>query len=400
MTLSDLQYKRNNALQQAVDILKKDKSAEARARAAAFSAEADALDQQIKLEQRLAESRREEERAGRPPRPKPDSFGGDRVQHEKRAFTEWLRTGRVSQENREYLQFAETRDLGVGAIAGNITGGNVLVPTGFDPQLHAAQKSYGALVGAVRQFKTDGGGPIKVALADDTEQSLTVIGEATAVSENDPNLAGLTSYTDELTTGLVKISNSLLTDSAFDVDNFIQSIFGQRYYRGLAKFITLGNGSNIAPITAGATLGATSASPTAIALGDLISVYAALDPSYIEQSSWVMSSTTRASLMGLTDNYGHPLLQTDLSGQPFNALFGRPIVISQFSDPIAATKTPILFGDLSSYTLRTVGGLQVARLTERFAELNETAFIGYARAGGYNTSQTASPAIVSLKMHS
>ena len=37
------------------------------------------------------------------------------------------------------------------------------MPTGFDPQLNIAKKSFGA----IRNFKTDGGGPIKVALADD-----------------------------------------------------------------------------------------------------------------------------------------------------------------------------------------------------------------------------------------
>ena len=63
--------------------------------------------------------------------------------------------------------------------------------------------------------------------------------------------------------------------------------------------------------------------------------------------------------------------------------------------------TPILFGDLTaSYSLRTVGDLQIIRLTERFAELNQTGFIGRTRAGGYLTTQSASPSLVSLKMHS
>ncbi len=215
------------------------------------------------------------------------------------------------------------------------------------------------------------------------------------------NLSGFTSNVDELTTGLVKVSNSLLQDSAFDVDDFIQNTFAARYFKGLSKMISIGNGSNIAAITAGATLGATSAGPTALSLLDLIGAYSALDNAYLEQSSWLMSSTTRANLMGLVDNYGRPLLQTDLLGTPWNSLFGRPIVLSPFMPAVAATTVPILFGDLTSYTLRTVaGGLQVVRLQERYAETNECGFIGYTRAGGYNTSQAASPSIVSLKMHS
>jgi HK97 family phage major capsid protein len=400
--LNELKQNRNKLLTDAQQILtSKTLNAETRTAANKMIADADLLDEQIALEERIAKATSEERNSSRPPRSQPGDQGipAD-VEKQKMAFRDWMRTGHVSQENRAYLREAETRDLGVGTTA-PITAGSVLVPIGFDPQLHMAQKSYGQIVGAVRQLKTDDGRSLRVSLADDTEQSLTVIGEATAVSENDQNLAGFTSNVDELTTGLVRVSNSLLKDSAFDIDDFIANTFGQRYYRGLAKMISQGNGSNIAAISAGATVGATSQAPTTISYVDLVNLYASLDPAYIEQSSLVMTSGTRASLLDLTDNYGRPLLQSDLNGRPFNSIFGVPIVISQYTDAIAATKNPILFGDMTSYTLRTVaGGLQVVRLTERYAELNETGFIGYTRAGGYNTSQAASPAIVSLKMHS
>lgn len=68
---------------------------------------------------------------------------------------------------------------------------------------------------------------------------------------------------------------------------------------------------------------------------------------------------------------------------------------------VAAGNSAILFGDLqASYTLRTVNqGLTIVRLTERYAELNQTGFIGRTRAGGYLTTQAASPSLVSLKQH-
>jgi hypothetical protein len=72
-----------------------------------------------------------------------------------------------------------------------------------------------------------------VATANDTAAGITVIGQAVAVSENDPTVAGFDSYTDTLTSGVVKISNQLLQDSEFDLDSWIQSTFGTRYYRGL-----------------------------------------------------------------------------------------------------------------------------------------------------------------------
>ena len=52
-------------------------------------------------------------------------------------------------------------------VENNFSGGNVLVPTGFDPVLHSALKSFGQLATAVRTFRTDNGGPVKVALESD-----------------------------------------------------------------------------------------------------------------------------------------------------------------------------------------------------------------------------------------
>jgi HK97 family phage major capsid protein len=196
--------------------------------------------------------------------------------------------------------------------------------------------------------------------------------------------------------------NSLIEDSAFDVSAFVSDTFARRFYKGLAQMIQQGNGSHVASIAAGVTVGATSAAPTTIALNDLIATFASLDPAYVDRASWVMAPSTRAYLMGLVDSYGRPLLQSDPSGKPFNALYGAPIVISTYAPVVAAGNNAILFGDLqASYTLRTVGSssISIVRLTERYAELNQTGFIGRTRAGGYLTTQSASPSLVSLKQH-
>ena len=228
-----------------------------------------------------------------------------------------------------------------------------------------------------------------------------MIAESTAVTETDMTLGGLVSYVDELTTGLVSVENSLLEDAAFDVSAFIQDTFAARYYKGLAQMIQQGNSSHIASIAAGVAVGATSVGPTGITLGDLINTFSALDPVYLDRASWVMAPSVRSYLLSLTDNYGRPLLTPDPSGKPFNAIYGAPIVLSAYAPTIAAGNTTILFGDLqASYTLRVVNsGLTIVRLTERYAELNQTGFIGRTRAGGYLTTIAASPSLVSLKQH-
>jgi HK97 family phage major capsid protein len=79
-----------------------------------------------------------------------------------------------------------------------------------------------------------------------------------------------------------------------------------------------------------------------------VNVYGSLDAAYVQNASWIMTSATRANLMGLISSTGQPILQADVHGNPFNSLFGRDIVISEYQQSIAASNAPILFGDLKS----------------------------------------------------
>jgi len=127
---------------------------------------------------------------------------------------------------------------------------------------------------------------------------------------------------------------------------------------------------------------------------------ASVDAAYRANASWVLSSATHAYLMGITNpSTGQPILQPDVHGNPFMSLIGRPIVISEQAAAVAAGNTPVLFGDLSSYVLRTVRNAAIVRLNEKYATQNATGFILFTRAGGFSTSQASSPAVVSLKMH-
>jgi|ERR1035437_991377 HK97 family phage major capsid protein len=400
MNLSDLTSKRNKLMVDANALITKaEVTTEDRSNFDRMIADADALSADIIRMKAVEDFNKSQTRTQAPPRA---GFGNEdhseeTVTNQKRAFKEWFRTGQISSENRAFLRTEEQRDLGAGTISDPITGGNVLVPTGFDPIFHASLKNYGQLADAVGQLSTSSGGPLLVAADNDTAQGLTLVGEAVAAVETDPTVSGQTSYTDTLTSGLVKISNQLLADAEFDLDSWIQNKFGLRYYRGLTQMITQGNSSNIPALAS--TLGATSASPTVITYTDIVALYGSLDAAYVQNASWVMTTATRAALMGLISTTGQPILQTDVSGNPFSSIFGRPIVISEFSPAISATTKPILFGDLkSAYVLRKAGGFAIKRLDQLFALTNETGYVLFARAGGYNVTPGTVP-VRSLTMH-
>ena len=249
---------------------------------------------------------------------------------------------------------------------------------------------------------------MKIAFSNDVVNLAHVVGETGPLTETDPGLTSILSSTDECSTDYVKVSLAELQDSAFDIDNFIRNQLGKRFYRGLAYMITNGTTSgNIESIVAGATLGATTAANNAISYDDLVALWAALDPAYLERASWAMSSTTRASLLAIKDTLGRPLFVPSPTSGAFDTLLGQKVVLNQFMDAIApSTASPafsdvgIQFGDFSEgYLLRLAKpGLAVVRLNERFMDTLEIGFLGYFRAGGVVMDAGTHP-IVNLVMH-
>jgi HK97 family phage major capsid protein len=123
-----------------------------------------------------------------------------------------------------------------------------------------------------------------------------------------------------------------------------------------------GNTFNIAALAT--TSGATSVAPTTVSYGDLVALFGSVDAAYSTNGKWVMSSATRALLMGIISTTGAPILQTDpVNGQPFSSIFGHEIVIAEAMPPVAALSKSIYFGDTkSAYRLRTAGQYGIKRL--------------------------------------
>src|SRR3984885_758501 len=143
-----------------------------------------------------------------------------------------------------------------------------------------------------------------------------MIGETVAPSETDPTFASAMLSTDTVTPGMVKISLQELADSAFDLEAWLRTKFGQRYGRGLEATVTNGNASNVASLVASAHAAVTALGNTnhpgsdggnSIGYADIAAMYAALDPAYIANATWLINSNSRGCLMGVTDPLGRPL---------------------------------------------------------------------------------------------
>jgi HK97 family phage major capsid protein len=392
LKISALIEKRNALMSQISTLAKTENlTSEQRSQFDAMAADLEILNTDI---QRLefAENLESELRSNnRPPRANP---GAEQRQTEneaeRRAFENYIRFGTRSQE---------LRAIGEGSVSGNLTvSAGVAVPTGVG-NVSIAQKTVGSLASAVNQMTTDSGSAINIPLVDDTAAAdLHEVGELVNDTEQEPAVAGITSTVQKLTSGIVYVSEELLADSAFSVDALITKLFQTRLVNGLSKRVFAGNSGSFAAITANAPVKVTTAGGTAIAWNELTQLYGSIDAAYRENGSWVMNSATHAYLMGITSTTGQPILQPDTTGRPFMSLLSKPIVIAENAPGIALGSAPILFGDLSSYTLRTTRGIGIQRNDAIGFVNGSVAFKLTVRAGGFSTSQSASPAIAQLKM--
>lgn len=331
-----------------------------------------------------------EERSTRPPRSQPGA--GETNSAEKRAFERYMKFG-------ETTGLREQRDLSTGTGSA----GGYIIAQDFLPQLIEAKKAWGQLATAVGQKVTRNGEPLRISGVDDTSNASSIIGESVTgtpvtVTETDPTFAGAINNVSFLSTGIVKISLAELQDAYFDLDAFIREQFGKRIARGLAGLIVSGSqDTNFASIIASGQPHVTSQHATTLTYADFVAMYAAIDPAYLQTASWVMNSTTRAAILGLTDTLGRPLFVPSVNTDTLDRILGLPVVISQSHPNLTAnTVGAVQLGSLKdAYTLRTAGDVSILRLNERFADNGQVGFIGYHRNSGW-LSPVGNP-IVNLK---
>ena len=176
-TIADLKTNRNKLMESA-GALAKNLTDETRSKFDLIMKDADALSADISRLEAIAKHEQELRSSNRPPREGfekrgPSADNAENVELEKRAFREFLRHGHTRSE--------ETRDL--------LTTGNAgtMIPVGFDPVLHVAEKNYGAITQAVSRLNTETGEPISVSLVDDTANGLQLVGEGSMAPEVDPS---------------------------------------------------------------------------------------------------------------------------------------------------------------------------------------------------------------------
>lgn len=263
------------------------------------------------------------------------------------------------------------------------TGGD-LVATSLRDALEEALLAFGGMRQVSTVIRTGEGGDLDLPTTDDTTNKGEIIDENTEVNEQDVVFSKLTLQSFMYSSKAVKVSLQLLQDSVINVEELLGRLLGIRIGRIQNDHFTTGDGSSKPKgIVTAATLGKTTASPTAITYSELMDLKHSVDPAYRERPTWMFHDKILAELKKILDGNNNPIWRTGFAfGEP-DTIDGHPFVINQsMVSTVAASDKTIIFGALDKYWIRDVLDMELLVLRERFADFHQVGFFAFMRSDG------------------
>ncbi len=307
----------------------------------------------------------------------------------RKAFQAYVRGGmdRLNPEQRELLMSQHTDLLNTRAqAAGNDTAGGFLVPEDFQQKMTETLKVYGGLTNVANVITTTNGQDLPWVGNDDTGNEGEIIGENTEVGDTDVNFNGRKLKAHIFSSKKLRVPLGLLQDAAFGLDTWLPAKLGERIGRRSARAWITGTGIDQPEgITTNVGTGKTGAGgqTTSIIFDDLIDLEHSIDPAYRGNGRYLFSDSALKVLRKLKDGDQRPLW-VPVPTPGFSAtLNGFQYTIDNSMPVPAANAKSVLFGDFKAgYVIRLVQNVQTMRLTERYAEYLQVAFLAFQRMDG------------------
>ena len=261
--------------------------------------------------------------------------------------------------------------------------GGYLVPDEFENTLVQALNEEHIVRGHAHVFQTNSGSH-KIPVAT-TKGTASWIDEEGPIPEGDDTFGQQTIGAHKVGT-IIKVSDELLSDSAFDLEGYFASEFARRI--GDKEEDAFFNGDGVGkPLgvladNGGAEVSVTTASATTITAEEIINLFYSLKAPYRRKAIWVFNDATMAAIRKLKGNDGQFLWQKALNEGDHATLLGRPIFTSPFMPDLAAGNKVALFGDFHFYWIGDRQGITFRRLNERYADTGQVGFLATKRLDG------------------
>lgn len=274
------------------------------------------------------------------------------------------------------------KEMRAQTVGGDGSDGGVTVPTEFRNRVVETMKAFGGVANIATVFDTDTGALIPWVTTDGTTDEGVMVGEAEESTEQGMKFGQVSIGAKKMTSNIIKISDELMRDSGVDITGLIARRIGSRLGRGEAKQLLNGDGqgNNIKGLLMQLTGGATSAVAGSITHSDLLQLKHSVDPAYrAANTRWVFNDNTLLGFKQLKDSTGRPLWLPDVAGVAPATIDGDQYQIDQGMPSVAAGKKAVLYGDFSYFQIRRVKGMELRRLSEKYAEFGLIGFLMFHR---------------------
>ena len=211
------------------------------------------------------------------------------------------------------------------------------------------------------------------------------VDEEGAIPESDDAFGQVSIGAYKLAT-MIKVSEELISDSVFNLEQYIAKEFGRRIGSKEEEAFFIGDGTGkptgIFNASGGAGVGITAASATALTIDEIMDLFYSLKAPYRKNAAFVTNDATVKVIRKLKDGNGQYLWQPSVTaGQP-DTLLSRPLKTSAYVPSIAAAAKVMAFGDFSYYWVADRQGRSFQRLGELYAATGQVGFKATQRVDG------------------
>ena len=238
-----------------------------------------------------------------------------------------------------------------------------LVPQGFYDQIQTILRYTGPAFqpGLYTILNTASGNDIKVP-RQTAFSSATATAEGAQFAVNNPTGESFTLKAQKVGV-LLRTSSEIIQDSGIDLVSYLARQAGEAVGYKVNDLLAVGTGTDqpkgiFDAAGSGVTGGTATGAFTADNLIDLIhsvdSAVAARPATALQ-----MSRATLGAVRKLKDGDGRYLFEYGAAGEP--RILSERIVENPFAPAVAASAKSVIYGDMSSYHVRQVGGIEVAR---------------------------------------
>ena len=274
--------------------------------------------------------------------------------------------------------------------------GGFTVPDEFERQLVQALEENNIFRSLAKTIHTNSGTRM-IPIATDSG-SASWIEEGAAIQESDMSFAQETLSAYKLGC-MIKVSNELLNDSAFNIAAHIAQRFGVRFGNAEEDAFINGTGPSANPQTTPSqptgiltsltpSAGNTTANAQTVHFDNIYKLYYSLKSPYRRKAAFLCNETLLLQLMLIKDKNDNYIWKPGLNQAEPDTILGRPIHTSGYMPAITGNATQdknkkvLLFGDFSYYWIADRQNRTLKRLNELYAVTDQVGFIGTQRVDG------------------